>query len=348
VDRIDRQILALLQQDGRMTVTALAARVRLSVSPCHRRVRELERSGAIRGYRALIDPAAVGLTFEALVFVTMRQEDRDTLLGFEAALAEVPNVVHAQRLFGDPDYLLRVLLTAHLTFHPHLELRRRSGEPLAGRTPPPVARTDRSPTSSEMLDELARIFGMVGGDRYRHGGSSSRSGSAERRALSIPTVRDRVVQAAVKIVLEPIFEADFLPCSFGFRPKRSALDALQVLIDQSWRGQRWVVETDIANCFEAIPFDRLMQAVSERVCDSAVLRLVRVMLRAGSCRTAGYGDRRLALRRAGSLPRCWRTFTCTGSIGHGMNVGTVCWSDTPTTRLSCAIPGSRPRLRLRS
>jgi len=89
------------------------------------------------------------------------------------------------------------------------------------------------------------------------------------------------VQAAVKIVLEPIFEADFLPCSFGFRPKRSALDALQVLIDQSWRGQRWVVETDIANCFEAIPFDQLMQAVSERVCDSAVLRLVRVMLRAG-------------------------------------------------------------------
>ncbi len=120
MDRIDRQILALLQQDGRMTVTDLAARVRLSVSPCHRRVRELERSGAIRGYRALIDPAAVGLTFEALVFVTMKQEDRDTLLGFEAALAEVPNVVHAQRLFGDPDYLLRVL-TADLSGYQRLE-----------------------------------------------------------------------------------------------------------------------------------------------------------------------------------------------------------------------------------
>src|SRR5215211_6734305 len=72
-------------------------------------------------------------------------------------------------------------------------------------------------------------------------------GSSERRALSIPAVRDRVVQAAVKIVLEPIFEADFLPCSYGFRPKRSAHDALQVLIDESWRGKRWVVETDIAN-----------------------------------------------------------------------------------------------------
>ncbi|MDQ4103821.1 MAG: reverse transcriptase domain-containing protein [Actinomycetota bacterium] len=76
-----------------------------------------------------------------------------------------------------------------------------------------------------------------------------RPGTSERRPLSIPSVADRIVQAAVKIVLEPIFEADFLPCSFGFRPKRSAHDALQVLVDQSWQGARWVVETDIANCF---------------------------------------------------------------------------------------------------
>ena len=106
-------------------------------------------------------------------------------------------------------------------------------------------------------------------------------GSREQRPLSIPTVRDRVVQAAMKMVLEPIFEADMLPCSFGFRPKRAAHDALQVLIDESWRGRRWVVETDIANCFEAIPHEKLMQAVQERVCDQAVLRLLRVMLRAG-------------------------------------------------------------------
>lgn len=106
-------------------------------------------------------------------------------------------------------------------------------------------------------------------------------GTTERRPLSIPAVRDRVVQAAVKIVLEPIFEADMLPCSFGFRPKRSAHDALQLLIDESWRGRRWVVETDIANCFSAIPHDKLMQAVEERVCDQAILRLLRAMLRAG-------------------------------------------------------------------
>jgi retron-type reverse transcriptase len=75
-------------------------------------------------------------------------------------------------------------------------------------------------------------------------------GSRERRPLSIPAVRDRVVQAAVRIVLEPIFEADFLSCSFGFRPRKSAHDALQVLVDETWRGRQWVVETDIANCFE--------------------------------------------------------------------------------------------------
>jgi group II intron reverse transcriptase/maturase len=106
-------------------------------------------------------------------------------------------------------------------------------------------------------------------------------GSGEQRPLSIPSVRDRIVQAAVRIVLEPIFEADMLDCSFGFRPKRSAHDALQVLIDESWKGHRWVVETDIANCFEAIPHSGLIQAIEERVCDRAVLSLMRGMLRAG-------------------------------------------------------------------
>jgi DNA-binding Lrp family transcriptional regulator len=120
VDTIDRKILALLQEDGRLTVTELAQRVGLSVSPCHRRLRELERTGTIRGYRALVDPNALGLTFQALVFVTMRQEDRDTLLGFEAAVSAVPNVVQAQRLFGDPDYLLRIV-TADLAAYQRLE-----------------------------------------------------------------------------------------------------------------------------------------------------------------------------------------------------------------------------------
>ncbi|WP_280338585.1 group II intron reverse transcriptase/maturase [Nocardia neocaledoniensis] len=106
-------------------------------------------------------------------------------------------------------------------------------------------------------------------------------GVSERRPLSIPAVRDRIVQSACKIVLEPIFEADMVDCSFGFRPKRSPHDALQVLVDEAWRGRRWVVETDIANCFSAIPHEKLMQAIEERLSDRAVLGLVRAMLRAG-------------------------------------------------------------------
>ena len=104
-------------------------------------------------------------------------------------------------------------------------------------------------------------------------------GREELRPLSIPTVRDRVVQAAVKIVIEPIFEADFLECSFGFRPRRSTHDALQVLVDQAWRDRRWVVETDIASCFEAIPHDRLVAAVEERICDRKLLKLLRAVAR---------------------------------------------------------------------
>lgn len=111
MDAIDRHILAVLQQDGRLTLTELAGRVGLSVSPCHRRLRELERSGVIRGYRAVVDAEALGLGFEVLAFVTMRQEDRDTLLGFEEGLVAIPEVRHAERLFGDPDYLLRILTT---------------------------------------------------------------------------------------------------------------------------------------------------------------------------------------------------------------------------------------------
>ena len=103
----------------------------------------------------------------------------------------------------------------------------------------------------------------------------------EQRPLSVPTVRDRIVQAAVKIVLEPGFGAGMLDCSFGFRPRRCPHDALQVLIDECWRGRRWVVETDVANCFSAIPHDKLMQAVQERICDQPVLKLLRAMLRAG-------------------------------------------------------------------
>ena len=119
MDAVDRKILAELQVQGRLTVTELADRVSLSVAPCHRRLRELERTKVIRGYRAVIDPAAVGLGFEVLVQVTMDREDATTITRFETGLAEIAEVRHAERLFGDPDYLIRVA-TADLAAYQEL------------------------------------------------------------------------------------------------------------------------------------------------------------------------------------------------------------------------------------
>jgi DNA-binding Lrp family transcriptional regulator len=108
MDTIHRKILAELETEGRLTVTALAERVNLTVAPCHRRLRALEQAGAILGYRAVIDPGAIGRGFEVLVNVTMDHEDAATIAEFESGLAAIPEVRHAERLFGDPDYLVRV------------------------------------------------------------------------------------------------------------------------------------------------------------------------------------------------------------------------------------------------
>lgn len=108
MDAVDRKILAELQKDGRLSITELAERVRLTASPCHRRVRELEAAGVISGYRAVLDPEAIGAGFESLVFVTMASATRETITAFEDAVSAVPHILDAQRLFGEPDYLLRV------------------------------------------------------------------------------------------------------------------------------------------------------------------------------------------------------------------------------------------------
>jgi len=116
MDRIDCKILAELQADGRLSVTELADRIGLSVSPCHRRVRALEQSGVISGYHAHLDPTNLGLNFSALVFVTLREGDRHSVEAFENAVVAVPQVMQAQRLFGDPDYLLHVITRDLPTF----------------------------------------------------------------------------------------------------------------------------------------------------------------------------------------------------------------------------------------
>ena len=108
MDSVDRAILAELQADGRLTVTELADKVRLTPGPCHRRLRELERSGVITGYRALVAPAAVGMGFEALVQITLERGDASTVTSFEAAVAELPQVRHASDLaFCEKPWLAR-------------------------------------------------------------------------------------------------------------------------------------------------------------------------------------------------------------------------------------------------
>jgi RNA-directed DNA polymerase len=106
-------------------------------------------------------------------------------------------------------------------------------------------------------------------------------GSGKVRSLGIPTVADRVVQAALKLVLEPVFEADFVPVSYGFRPKRRAQDAIAEIHHYGGRGYRWVLDADIAACFDEIDHTALMDRVRTRIKDKRVLALVKAFLKAG-------------------------------------------------------------------
>jgi RNA-directed DNA polymerase len=106
-------------------------------------------------------------------------------------------------------------------------------------------------------------------------------GSGKVRSLGIPTVADRVVQAALKLVLEPIFEADFVPVSYGFRPKRRAQDAIAEIHMFGTQGYRWVLDADIEAAFDRVSHSAVLERVRRRVKDKRVLALVRAFLKAG-------------------------------------------------------------------
>lgn len=108
MDRIDRAIIAELERDGRLTNVELAHRVGLTTGPCLRRVQRLEADGVICGYRAVIDAAAVGRSVEVLLDVTLEAQDADTVEHVERVLTEAEEVVELRRLFGSPDYFVRV------------------------------------------------------------------------------------------------------------------------------------------------------------------------------------------------------------------------------------------------
>lgn len=100
------------------------------------------------------------------------------------------------------------------------------------------------------------------------------------RPLGIPTIRDRVIQAALQLIIEPIFEADFQECSHGFRPDRSAHDGIEEIRMQIQRGKQQVYDADLKSYFDTIPHDKLMKAVEARISDTRILRLIRMWLTA--------------------------------------------------------------------
>ncbi len=146
-----------------------------------------------------------------------------------------------------------------------------------------VARIENEVGSRVFLDDLRCLLksGEYRPEPVRERKIPKPGGSGKVRRLGIPTVADRVVQAALKLVLEPIFEADFESVSYGFRPERRAHDAIAEIHHFGTHGYRWVLDADIEACFDRIDHTALMDRVRGRVKDKRVLRLVKAFLKAG-------------------------------------------------------------------
>ncbi|WP_226966579.1 Lrp/AsnC family transcriptional regulator [Streptomyces phaeolivaceus] len=123
MDSIDHDILFHLRKDGRLTNVELAKRVGLTPPPCLRRVKRLEEAGVIAGYRAVVDPAAIGRGLEVLVDVEVSATDRATVRAFEETVASYDEVIEFRRLFGRPDYFLRVAVADHAAYEAFLTVR---------------------------------------------------------------------------------------------------------------------------------------------------------------------------------------------------------------------------------
>jgi RNA-directed DNA polymerase len=127
-----------------------------------------------------------------------------------------------------------------------------------------------------------------------------KAGGGER-PLGIPTIRDRVVQTAAKLVLEPIFEADLDPAAYGCRPERSASDAIQTVLALLRQGYTDVVDADLSKYFDTIPHQELMHSIARRIVDHDMLRLIKQWLKAPVETTDGNGTRRMAGGKANKL-----------------------------------------------